>query len=120
MTKKQIKDLALQSYSGDNLDQKKVTRVAKILKRSDLKAYIKALKNIEKEKTVTVVLPQIKLNTKDLYKQFEEAFPKKRINYQVDKDLLVGVRIINNDLIYDLNLRNTLKQLNSYIIEKYD
>ncbi len=120
MTNKQIKTLALQSYTKDNLDQKKVTRITNQLNRSDLKAYIKALKNLEKQKTVTVILPDIKMKQKDLDKQFKLAFPNKSINYETDESLLVGVKIINNDLIYEFNLRDTLKRINSYIIEKYD
>ncbi|MCL4354100.1 hypothetical protein M1349_01355 [Patescibacteria group bacterium] len=120
MTSKQIKSLVLQSYTKEVLDQKKVTRIAKLLKRSDLKSYIKALKGLEKEKTVTVVLPDIKMKKKDLDKQFKLAFPNKSINYETDESLLVGVKIINNDLIYEFNLRDTLKRINSYIIERYD
>ncbi len=120
MTGKQIKDLALQSYTKEALDQKKVNRIAKVLKRSDLKAYIKVLKRLEKEKTVTVILPKIKVNQNDLDKQFKLAFPNKKINYQADENLIVGVKIINNDLIYEFNLRDTLKRINSYIIERYD
>lgn len=120
MTKKQIKQLALQSYSKNELDQQKVFRIAKLLKRKDLREYIRTLKNLEREKTVTVVLPEIKVDKKDLDKQFRTAFPNKKIKYELDPSLLVGVRIIDNDLVYDLNLRDTLKQLSSYIIEKYD
>ena len=57
MTKKQIRNLALASYTNDQLDNKKVNRISKLLTRFELKEYIKTVKNVEKSKTVTVYSP---------------------------------------------------------------
>jgi hypothetical protein len=59
MTKKQIRNLATASYTENQLDNKKVNRISKILTRSELKEYIKAVINLEKSKTVTVYSSKI-------------------------------------------------------------
>ena len=59
MTKKQIRNLATSSYTENQLDNKKVNRISKILNRSELKQYIKAVKIVEKSKTVTVYSAKI-------------------------------------------------------------
>ncbi|MCL4387484.1 hypothetical protein M1307_03795 [Patescibacteria group bacterium] len=120
MTKKQIKDLALQSYTANNLDSKKVNKVVRVLKKKELRQYIKSLKNLEKERMIKVILPDLKMNQDELTRQFKKVFPNKRIVYEIDPTLIVGLKIIDNDLVYNLNLRDTLKQINSYIIERYD
>lgn len=114
MTKKQIKQLANFSFSKDLLDGKKVNRVSKLLTRNELKIYIKALKNIENSKKVTLVTPNIK-GMGEIVSKLKSLFPDKRIELKEDKTLLAGVKIIDNDNIYDYNLKNTLKNLVGFI-----
>ena len=57
MDKRQVRNLAKDSFTGNYLDQKKVYRIFKTLKREDLKLYLKELKKIEKQKTVIVSSP---------------------------------------------------------------
>ena len=47
-------------------------------------------------------------------------FPKKRVVVDENSELILGVKIIDNDLIYELNLKNSLDQLNKHIIDQYD
>ncbi|RJQ38919.1 hypothetical protein C4559_00175 [Candidatus Microgenomates bacterium] len=113
MTKKIFKQLITASYKNDNLDQEKVQRISKALKRSDLKKYIKMLKDYENKKMVTVSSPfPFK---KEEEKLLKNMFPNKKIMYNTDKSLILGIKIIDNDMVYDLNLKNRLENLLSFI-----
>lgn len=114
MTKKQIKRLALASYTKEQLDAKKVKRVAKILSRQDLKEYIKILRELEKSKQVTVFVPRL-YKSKEIEKKISDSFPGKKIIFQQDPSLMAGLRVENNDLVYELSLNNTLENLKNYI-----
>lgn len=121
MTKKQIKKLANLSFTRNNLDANKVRRIARFLKRSDLKEYVRALKSIEANKKVHVLIPNLsQLKRSDLQKTFGKIFPDKKILYEEDPSLLVGVRVINNDQVFDFNLKNTLENLGSFVENQYD
>lgn len=109
MTKKQLKNLVLQSYTKESLDEKKVKSAALILKRSQLKQYIKELKNYERKKTVSITVAQLPTNA--YQEAFLKLFPGKQIVYAVDPTLLVGLQIVNNDQVYNLNLKDTLNNL---------
>lgn len=108
MTKKQIVQLIQASYTKDALDSKKVEKIASLLSRYDLKQYIRGLKLSEKAKTISLVLPDAKLynSTK---KNFEEAFKNKRIVVEEDPSLLLGIKVIDNDMVYDMSLKNNLE-----------
>ena len=114
MTKKIIKKIALASYTRENLDSRKVNRIIKYLNRSELKMYIKAIRNYENSRTVTLLSPIISGET-GLTKGLKEIFPDKKIVSVKDKNLIAGVRIIDNDTIYDFNIENTVKNLVSYM-----
>lgn len=114
MTTKQIKNLAVASYTSELLDSNKVNRVTKLLNRSELKRYIKFLKSLEQSKTIKVIMA--KLNSKsDLEKELKTKFPNKRLEFFEDKSLIAGVKLIDNDNIYDFSLANTFENLVSYI-----
>ena len=114
MTIKQIKKLALASYTRNALDSKKVNRISKILTRSQLKTYLKMLKMIEKNKTLFVFLPNLSyINL--LTKKIKQLFPDKKISFKKDESLIAGVKIVDNDNVYDFNLRNRLENLVLYI-----
>lgn len=114
MTKKIIKKLAVESYTKESLDSKKVDRIVKQLGKSDLKLYIKAIKNYESNKTVILLLPSISDKT-SLIKEVKKLFPQKRIVIKIDESIIAGIRIIDGDNIYDFNLQNTLENLVSHI-----
>ena len=121
MTKKQIKKLAIQSYTRNNLDAKKVSSIARFLKRGDLKDYLRALKSIEANKKVLVFIPNMESFSKsDLQKTFGKMFPNKKILYEEDPSLLLGVRVVNNDQIFEFSLKNNLEDLESFIENQYD
>lgn len=104
MSKKIINQLVLASYTKDTLDSKKVEKVVKLLSRSDLKLYIRGLKLAEKQKTITLVLPNEKFYNKSLLGK-----TTKRIIVRQDPSLLMGAKIIDNDMVYDVSLKNNLE-----------
>lgn len=108
MTKKQIKELVNASYIKDKLDAKKVEKIAALLSRADLKEYIRALKLAEKSHTVSLVLPDTKLYNNNR-KFWESTFKNKRIVVEEDPSLLLGIKVINNDMVYDMTLKNNLE-----------
>ena len=114
MLKKQIKKLAEASYTKGQLDSKKVKRVSNLLSRQDLKEYIKILKELENGKQVTVFVPRLYKN-REIEKQLLDVFPGKRILFREDPSLIAGLRVEDNDLIYELSLENTLENLKLHI-----
>jgi F0F1-type ATP synthase delta subunit len=121
MTKKYIKKLALASYTKNELDSKKVKKITGFMIRNNLRQYIKELKLLENKKTITILTPIISKKTQnDVRKQFAKVFVDKKINLDSDPSLILGVKIISNDLIYDLNLKSTLDSLSMHINEQYD
>lgn len=116
MNIKKIKTLALASYTDKKLNIDKVNKIAGLLTRKDLKTYIKALKNYEKEKKVYVSLPFV-YNDKRI---FDKMFKGKKIIYKEDPTLMTGVKIVNNDIVYEHNLKNTLENITTHIGLAYD
>lgn len=120
MTYKYIKKLAENSYKSFDLDQKSVEKIIKLLTKKELREYIKILKKLEQKKSIIIVIPNEKISKKSLSMQLKKIFPDRKIIYQTDPSLLLGIRIIDNDLIYELNLKDTLEQISTHIIKAYD
>ena len=116
MNKKKIDKLVLASYENVFLNKKKVNRIAVLLNKSDFKKYINALKLQEKKKNVFISAP---MNDPNLNK-FKEFFPNKRIVFKKDPSLMLGVKIVDNDIVYEFTLKNSLDKILSYIEQNYD
>lgn len=118
MTKKQIKKLVSLSITNGFLDHNKVTSFSSSLKRSDVKKYIKALKNCDKQQSIIV---QAAKTLSDIDKKmFATIFQDKRILFETHPSLLLGIKIINNDMEYEINLKNKLERLLSYLSKRND
>lgn len=113
MTNKLIKKLADASYSKNWLDQNKVNKIVKKLTKSDLKQYIKELKALENKKRVYVYMA--KLADTKLQNQIKKFFIGKKVLFQEDKNLIAGIKIVNNDIVFEQNLRNNLNNMINYI-----
>lgn len=116
MNKKKILQLAMYSYTDGFLDEKKVTNISSLIRRSDLKKYINALKNIESLKKIIVSVPISNINEG----LFRDLFPNKKIIIKKDPSLLLGVKVIDNDIVYEFSLKNSIENLVSDIKNKYD
>ena len=117
MNRNTLKKLVLESYVDGELDPQKVNKIADLLTKSELKLYIKALKNWEKEHSIIVDVP-----TEDMVyqEQIQTLFPDRKIVMQVDPSLLLGMRLQQNDDIYEVSLKNTLEKITEHIEEQYD
>ncbi|OGH13386.1 MAG: hypothetical protein A3H50_02415 [Candidatus Levybacteria bacterium RIFCSPLOWO2_02_FULL_37_10] len=119
MTLKQIKKLAQSSFSKDKLDTEKIKKAVTLLNRSQLKAYIKYMKTMEAQRTVKVYIP-LKKPTNDMDKKIKRTFLTKKIEYISDPDLIAGIRIIDDDIIYEFNLKDSLENLITHLEQSYD
>ena len=114
MTKKQIRKLVKASYNKNSLDVKLVNRIVKKLNRTELKTYIKLIKLKEQAKTVTLIASKL-TDKESLKKEMGKLFPEKSILFKEDASLIGGIKIIDNDLIYEANIKNSLENLTTFI-----
>ncbi len=116
---KEIKKLAEQSFTNGNLDLKTIKRIIALLNKKQLKIYIKFLKKMENERLVWVFTPMDKVENKTTGK-IKSVFPNKKIEYVKDPSLIVGLRVIDNDMVYEFNLKDSLDNLITYLKQSYD
>ena len=117
MTKKLLSQLVAFSYEKNTLNSKNVNKIVSYLNRSDLKQYIKGLKMHEKKINVFIDVPTNDINDKD---KFSKIFPNKKIVFGIDNSLMLGARILDNDMLYEINLKNTLNNIILHIEKDYD
>ncbi|QQG40499.1 MAG: F0F1 ATP synthase subunit delta [Candidatus Levyibacteriota bacterium] len=118
MTKKIIKELVLASYTKGNLDPQKVEKIAKILNRTMLKQYIKGLK--QRESYLSVAIDSA-LEVDDKQKdELQEIFPNKKITYNTNSQLIAGIKITKDDIIYEMTIKGALDLIFNRIRNNYD
>ncbi len=118
MTTKNIKLLVLASYINNKLDEKAVEKIANLLSKKDLKAYIRGLTLEDKKHKIYLALPSKKLyNAKR--KDLEKLFVGKDVLFQEDPSLLLGVRILDNDMVYEVSLSDRLNRIAQAVGEAY-
>ncbi|HXS15227.1 MAG TPA: hypothetical protein VN711_03800 [Candidatus Saccharimonadales bacterium] len=106
MTKKIINQLVSASYKDNNLNAESVNRITSLLSRKELKAYIRSLKLSEKARTISLVLPMKSVYNKTI---FDKLFQGKKVAVSEDPSLLLGLKIIDNDMVYDMTLKERLE-----------
>lgn len=116
MNKKKIDTLVLASYENNFLNKKKVNRIAALLSKTDFKKYINGLKLQERKRSVTISSPA---NNQDL-KKFQKFFPNKKIILKNDPSLMLGVKIVDNDIVYEFTLKNFLDKIITHVKQSYD
>ena len=115
MKKKQIKQLVEASYVDNKLDRSRVNRIIAHLTARELRGYLKVLKRQEKRLYVFAD-SSFELSEQDK-KSFAELFPNKNLIFGRDPNLIFGVRITNDDMLYNVNIKNSLEQIKTYIKE---
>lgn len=111
---KKMKKFALASYKKNNLDYSLVMKIVKNLSRSELKEYVRAIKNIENSKNVEVTVVDSILAA-DLIRKMESIFKGKKIVVKEDKSLIAGIKISDYDMVYELNLKNKINKIIDFI-----
>ena len=120
MNRKTLKQLVIESYSDGDLDPQRINKIADLLSRDELRLYIRALKNWDRQNKIVLQVPK-DLNDNGLtLKAVQEVFPDKKISVSLDSSLLLGMRLQSNDDIFEISLRNTLDKITQHIEEQYD
>jgi len=117
MNRQKLKQLVMQSYTDGELDAKKVNKIADLLTKTELKLYIRALKNWERQNQVFVDVP---FDDVGLMDDFIDLFPGKKMTVNTDPSLLLGMRVTDNDDVYELSLKNALNKITEHIEEQYN
>lgn len=111
--KKQIEELVQASYKDGDLDESTVKKIAEKLNRSMLKLYISMLKQEEKKKMVFVTTPK-PLESKDREK-IKSLFPKKKIVEEIDPAMIGGIKVIENDEAFEMDLNRTFHDIIRFV-----
>lgn len=117
MNRQTLKQLVIESYDNGELDASKVSRIADLLTKKELRLYIRALKNWEREHKVVIEVPH---DNGMNFDELQGMFPEKKIVVNVDPSLILGMRLKDNDDIYEMSLKNTLDKITEHIEEQYD
>ncbi len=105
------------SYKNEQLDPEIVDLVANQLSRNELKQYIKLIKQQENKSQVIVAVPKtLKSREQDV---IQKLFLGKKIVYTVDSLMLSGIKIVDNDIEYELSLNQIFQDLVMHLA-KYD
>ena len=111
MDRKILKQLAGASFRRNKLDSERVRFISKKLKRSDLKTYIRYLKRADEENTVRIFISSdSKSLEREIRKMFEKIYPNKEIEIGEDESLIAGIKILDGDIVYELNLRDVFNK----------
>jgi F0F1-type ATP synthase delta subunit len=113
MTKAIVKKLVEESYKDGALIPEIVEYIASKLSRKDLKVYIKLLKEEEIKKQVFVTSAEA-LSKADLEK-IKQLYPGKTITSAIDKAMISGVRIVENNKEYEVNLNRTFHDIIGFL-----
>ncbi len=117
MDKRQIKQLVQLSITGDKLDKNKIEKITALLTRNEFRQYVKGLKKFVREHTVVIEVPR---DSNHLSDSIKNQFPGKDVIINKNPKLLLGVRIQDNDDIYEISLADTLKQMEEFLLTTYD
>ena len=109
--KRLMKQLVQISYQNGVLHAETVEKIAGKLTRNELKVYIRGLKDQEKRSTVYVEAP-ITLSAEE-EKNIESLFGKKVVSRK-NPELLLGLKITDEDDVYNMNLKTNLERIETY------
>lgn len=105
----QIQGLVVKSYKQDQLDPAIIDLIANKLSRRELKQYIRLLKQQENKKQVIVTVPtSLTSEERDM---IQKLFAGKKILYAVDPSMISGIRIVDNDVEYEVSLDQIFQNL---------
>ena len=117
MQKSQLKNLVQYSYNNGRLDESAVETIADKLERKELKAYLRLLKQEQQKKEVIVIAAQELTNEEK--QKLESLYPEKRVVYSIDASMISGVKVIENDQEFEINMNSTFHDIMSFL-NNYD
>ena len=110
---KKLKNLVKESYKNGQIDEETVQYIADRLNRQDLKQYISLLKQEEARHEV-IVTSADKLSNEDLGK-IQKLYPDMKIHSSIDKSMISGVRIVENNKEYEINLNHRFHDIIGFL-----
>jgi F0F1-type ATP synthase delta subunit len=113
VTNKHLKALIQKSYNGEQLEENVVRAIADQLNRKMLKSYIRLLKKEEKKRVVLVTTPRPL--TEEERAKVAELFPKKRVIENIEPKMISGIKLIENDQEYEMNLNQTFHDIIRFV-----
>ena len=111
--KKLLEQLIEESYAGEQLDEAVVQKVSEQLDRRMLKQYIKLLKSKEQKKLIIVTTPK-PLSQHDR-ERIAALFPEKRLVEHIDAKMINGIKVVNNDDEYEIDLNQTFRDIIRFV-----
>lgn len=111
--KNTIQGLIVKSYKQDKLDPAVVDLIANKLSRRELKQYIRLLKQEENKKQVIVTVP--KSLTSEERDMIQKLFTGKKIIYAIDPSMISGIKVVDNDVEYEISLDRIFQNLINHI-----
>lgn len=114
MDKKIINQLIERSLANNELNRDKILSIAAQLNRTQLKIYIDGLKKWVREHTV--IIETAKDVSKDTKDEFKRQFSGKRVVFRSNPDLLLGVKVTDNDTVYEMDLKDSLEHVRNYLL----
>lgn len=110
---KKLKNLVKESYKNGQIGEETVQYIADRLSRSDLKQYISLLKQEEAKHEVLVTSAE-KLSSEDIGK-IQKLYPGMNVISSIDKSMISGVRIVENNKEYEINLNRTFHDIIGFL-----
>lgn len=113
MDKKQIAKLAEISYINNVLDGETVQKIVARLNNKESREYLKALKR--RRKKIEVYIDYALELTEENKKKFKDIFPDKKVIFRNNPGLIMGIRITEDDKVYNFNISNELSQIKEFL-----
>ena len=117
MNRQTLKQLVVESCLDGDLDPTRVNKIADLLTKKELRLYIRALKNWERQNKIILEVPTEEGLDLD---ELQDIFSGKKMVVSVDPSLLLGMRLKSDDDIFEMSLKNTLDKITEHIEEQYD
>jgi F0F1-type ATP synthase delta subunit len=108
-----LQELVKQSYNNGQLDQEAVETIANHLDRKSLKEFLKLLKREEAKHEVFITSAQ-ELSKTDRDK-LQKLFAEKRLYYSIDTAMITGIKVIENDEEFEVNLNRTFHDIMMFL-----
>ena len=110
---KQLENLVKSSYKNGQLDDETVAFISNKLTRNDLKLYIKLLVQEENQKKVFVTAStELDKASKE---KIQRLFPDKNVVYSVDLSMITGIKVVENDVEFEINLNKRFHDIIQFL-----
>jgi F0F1-type ATP synthase delta subunit len=111
--KKKLQNLVQASYKNDQLDQETVAFIASKLTRHELKLYIRLL--IQEENKKQIFVTSASELDKAQKEKIQHLFPKKAVAYTVDPSMISGIRVVENDVEFEININRRFHDIIQFL-----